>query len=70
MLSERRTRLLRDLAARGPEATTMPEACAFASDVLGRYELDVPFTFALRMQGARHVSNLTSLLQPGPTTYQ
>ncbi len=43
MLSERRTRALRDLAARTAKATSVEEACAIAFNVLAEYELDLPF---------------------------
>lgn len=43
MLSERRSRALRDLAARAGSATTVEEVCIAAAEVLGKYEFDVPF---------------------------
>src|SRR5712671_4942007 len=43
MLSERRTRGLRDLAARAGKAQTMEEACTLAAQTLAEYELDLPF---------------------------
>jgi signal transduction histidine kinase len=43
MLSERRTRALRDLAARAGKAQTMEEACIVAAQTLAGYELDIPF---------------------------
>jgi len=43
MLSERRTRGLRDLAARAGKAQSMEEACTLAAQTLGESELDLPF---------------------------
>jgi hypothetical protein len=43
MLSERRTRGLRDLAARAGKAQSIEEACTLAAQTLGEYELDLPF---------------------------
>src|SRR5437667_6087632 len=43
MLSERRTRALRDLAARAGKAQTMEEACTLAAQTLSEYQLDLPF---------------------------
>src|SRR5437764_15278649 len=44
MLSERRTRALRDLAARAGKAQTVEEACSLAAQTFVDYELDIPFT--------------------------
>jgi signal transduction histidine kinase len=43
MLSERRTRALRDLAAHAGKAQTMEEACTLAAQTLSDYQLDLPF---------------------------
>jgi len=43
MLSERRTRCLRDLASRAGKAHTMEEACTLAAQTLAEYVLDLPF---------------------------
>src|SRR5260370_16146676 len=43
MLSERRTRALRDLSARTGKAKTMAEDCSFAAQMLSEYDLDLPF---------------------------
>jgi signal transduction histidine kinase len=43
MLSERRTRALRDLAARAGKAQTIEEACTLAAQTLSDYQLDLPF---------------------------
>jgi signal transduction histidine kinase len=44
MLSERRTRALRDLAAGTGKAQTVEEACTLAAATLSDYQLDLPFT--------------------------
>src|SRR5260370_24255103 len=53
MLSERRTRALRDLAARSGKAQTMEEACTLAAQTLSDYHLDLPFVlfYLLDAQG-------------------
>src|SRR5467141_327099 len=43
MLAERRTRALRDLAARAGKSQTTEEACTLAAQTLGESELDLPF---------------------------
>src|SRR5271168_469891 len=43
MLSERRTRALRDLAARASKAQTTEEACTLAAQTLSDHALDLPF---------------------------
>src|SRR5260370_26783057 len=43
MLSERRTRALRDLAARAGKAQTIEEACTLAAQTLSEYQLYLPF---------------------------
>jgi signal transduction histidine kinase len=43
MLSERRTKTLRDLAVRAGKARTTPEAFTLATQVLGESDLDLPF---------------------------
>src|SRR5438067_1981674 len=43
MLSERRTRALRDLAARAGKAQTTEEAFTLAAQTLSEYQLDLPF---------------------------
>src|SRR5882762_5824478 len=43
MLSERRTRALRDLAARAGKAQTIEQACTLAAQTLSEYQLDLPF---------------------------
>jgi len=43
MLSERRTRALRELGTRAGKAQTVEEACLLAAETLSEYELDLPF---------------------------
>jgi hypothetical protein len=43
MLSERRVRSLRDLAASAGKAQTMEDACILAAQTLAAYEFDLPF---------------------------
>src|SRR5258708_7677099 len=43
MLSERRTRALRDIAARAGKAQTTVEVCTLAGQTLSEYQLDLPF---------------------------
>jgi signal transduction histidine kinase len=43
MLSERRTRALRDLGANAGQAKTIAEACTLAANTLANYQLDIPF---------------------------
>jgi signal transduction histidine kinase len=54
MLSERRTRALRDLAARAGNPQTVEEACTLAAQTLSDYALDLPFVlFYLLDPGAK-----------------
>ncbi len=46
MLSERRTRALRDLGASTANAKSIEEACALAVNTLAGYNLDLPFVLA------------------------
>jgi hypothetical protein len=43
MLSERRTKALRELAARAARVKTIEEACHATSEVLAGFDLDLPF---------------------------
>src|SRR4051812_12896103 len=43
MLSERRTRVLRDLAARAGKAQTVEQACQLAAQAMSEHDLDLPF---------------------------
>jgi signal transduction histidine kinase len=59
MLSERRTRVLRDLANRTGKAKTTDEACKLAAQALADSQLDVPFSlfFALDSADGRLVAS-------------
>jgi GAF domain-containing protein len=67
MLSERRTRGLRDLAARAGKAQSMEEACKLAAQTLGEYELDLPFVLFYLFDSFRKEARLIASagLQPG-----
>ena len=53
MLSERRTRALRDLAAQTSKAKSVTEVLALSAQTLAEYQLDLPFVliYALEPQG-------------------
>ncbi len=51
VISDRRTQLLRDLAARALDAKTRADACAAAAEVLGSDLHDVPFAFIYLCDG-------------------
>src|SRR3979411_424445 len=61
MLSERRTRALRDLAGRAGKAQTIEEACTLAAQTLSECQLDLPFVlfylFDDRTQEARLIAS-------------
>jgi signal transduction histidine kinase len=67
MLSERRTRGLRDLAARAGKAQSMEEACTLAAQTLADYELDLPFVLFYLFDTLRKEAQLIAStgLQPG-----
>jgi signal transduction histidine kinase len=69
MLSERRTRGLRDLAARAGKAQSVEEACRLAALTLGEYELDLPFVLFYLLDDPRKEARLIASagLQPGTT---
>ncbi len=52
MLSERRTRALRDLGARAGNAQTVEEACTLAAQTLSDYQLDLPFVLFYLLDAA------------------
>jgi signal transduction histidine kinase len=54
MLSERRTRTLRDLAIRGAAAKTAEEALRLSADVFAAANLDVPFTVFYLVDDGAH----------------
>jgi signal transduction histidine kinase len=60
MLSERRTRALRDLAARAGKAQTMEEACALAAQTLSEYQLDLPFALFYLIDAHGEEARLTA----------
>src|SRR4030081_3073809 len=61
MLRERRTRALRDLAARAGKAQTIEEACTLAAQTLSEYQLDLPFVlFYLFDDGAKEARLVAS----------
>ena len=55
VVGERRVRALRDLAAGGPEAKTVEEACSAAGVTIERYPKDIPFAlvYLVEPDGAR-----------------
>src|SRR5260370_40543077 len=67
MLSERRTRGLRDLAALAGKAQSMEEACRLAAQTLGEYQLDLPFVLFYLFDTFRKEARLIAStgLQPG-----
>jgi PAS domain S-box-containing protein len=67
MLSERRVRALRDLAARAGGAQTIEEACARITGTLADYAFDLPFVllYLIDAKGTRaHLAGTTGL-EPG-----
>lgn len=58
MLSERRTRTLRDLAARTGNAKTLEEALELASQTLADSELDIPFVLFYAVENEREEARL------------
>src|SRR6266478_5602713 len=61
MWSERRTRALRDLAARAGKAQTIEQACTLAAQTLSEYQLDLPFAlFYLFDDGAKEARLVAS----------
>jgi len=58
MLSERRTKGLRDLAARSGKAQSIEEACGLAAQTLGEYELDIPFVLLYLFDALRKEARL------------
>src|SRR6185436_3851972 len=51
MLSERRTRTLRDLASRAGKARTVVEALAVCTQVLAEAQFDLPFVLLYALEG-------------------
>jgi PAS domain S-box-containing protein len=67
MLSERRTRALRDLAARTGEAKSIEEVFTLAAGTLSDYKLDLPFALFYRLddKGTQARLAASSGLMPG-----
>lgn len=65
MLSERRTRALRDLAVRTGKAKTIQDAFTVSVQTLSEFELDLPFVLFYQVEG-KTVTLMTSTgLEPG-----
>ncbi len=58
MLSERRTRALRDLAASTGKAKTVREVCTLAAKTLSKYPLDLPFILLYLLDSDINEANL------------
>src|SRR5947208_873836 len=61
MVGERRTRALRDLAARAGKAQTIEEACVLAARTLSEYELDLPFALFYLLDDAGQEARLIAI---------
>jgi len=71
MLSERRTRALRDLAAKTGKAKTVVDVLRFAAEALAEYDLDVPFALFYRIEADGAAATLaasTGLAPGGPAS--
>ncbi|MBC7699587.1 ATP-binding protein [Aquabacterium sp.] len=66
VISERRTRALRDLAARTSKAKTVDEALALSAQTLSEYDLDLPFVLLYALEPDGHQARLvgTTGLKP------
>src|ERR1700722_17776482 len=60
MLSERRTRGLRDLAGSSGKAQTMEDACTLAAQTLAAYEFDLPFVLFYLFDDAAREARLAA----------
>ena len=60
MLSERRTRCLRDLAALAGKAQTLEEACNLAANTLADYELDIPLALFYQLDASHGKARLAA----------
>ena len=60
MLAERRTRALRDLAARAGKARTSEEAVELAAQTLSEFDLDLPFTLFYLLDSEGMTARLTA----------
>lgn len=68
MLGERRTRALRDLAARTSNATTVSAALALAAEALAAYELDLPFLQLFELDATGEEVRLAGSAGVAPTS--
>jgi PAS domain S-box-containing protein len=68
MLSERRMRTLRDLAARSGEAKSIEEVFTLAASTLSNYKLDLPFTLFYRLNEKGTQAELTASAGLAPGT--
>src|SRR2546427_7310003 len=60
MLSERRTRALRDLSARTGKAQTLDEVLTLSAETLSEFELDVPFALFYRLDAQGNEARLVA----------
>ena len=60
VLSERRLKTLRDLAARSAEAKTAEDACAAAAEILGANPSDVPFALLYLLESDANCARLVA----------
>ncbi|HEV7323325.1 MAG TPA: response regulator [Ensifer sp.] len=58
VIGERRILALRDLASRSGEAHSAAEACAIATDTLGKHERDIPFALLYLLDSDRKYARL------------
>ncbi|MEJ7601716.1 MAG: ATP-binding protein [Kofleriaceae bacterium] len=66
VLSERRTRCLRDLAAHAGHAKDVDEACALVVRSLSEFDLDLPFVRLYRLSGQGSGIELAASSRPRP----
>jgi len=69
MLSERRTKTLRDLAGRAGKARTSEEAFALSAEVLAESDLDLPFVLFYRLDGECRQARLIGHTGLNPGTH-
>jgi PAS domain S-box-containing protein len=68
MLSERRTRALRDLTARTGKAKKVDDVLRFAAEVLADYDFDVPFALLYRIDADGTAASLSASTGLPPQT--
>ena len=66
VISERRTVVLRDLAASAADAKTAEQACAVAANVLAQHDRDVPFALLYLIDPDRRRASLAGAAGVGP----